>query len=81
VLENLEHTLSTSRLDSLHQLVCKATYHFTDKLELWEALMIVIHDNEKHCEVTTEDMKMNVIVRVLIPSMAIIGGWRYTADK
>jgi hypothetical protein len=68
VLENLGYTLSMSRLDSLHQLVRKATYHFTDKLELCEALMIVIHDNEKHCEETTEDMKMNVIVRDQWPS-------------
>jgi len=36
---------------------------------------------KKHCEITNEDIKMNVIVRVLIPSMAVIGGWRYTADE
>jgi hypothetical protein len=52
VLENPGHTLSTPRLDSLHQLVCKVTYHFTDKLELCEVLMIVIQDSEKHCKIT-----------------------------
>jgi hypothetical protein len=61
--------------------VCKATYHFTDKLELWEALMIVIHNSEKYCEIIKQDIKMNVIMGVLIPSMAVIGGRRYTANE
>jgi hypothetical protein len=69
------------RLDSLHQMMCKATYHFTDKLELCEALMMVIHDSEKHWEITKEDMKMNVIVHVLTPSMTVGNGRKCTAKE